>query len=65
MSMLLTDDNDRPIPELLVGVALGWGGIESLRYALLIIVLGFAAWSVVHYTLAARTLAADLLAKEA
>jgi MFS family permease len=40
-------------------------GAESLRYALLIVVLGFASWSVLHYTLAARTLSADLLAKEA
>ena len=40
-------------------------GTESLRYALLIVVLAFASWSVLHYTLAARTLSADLLAKEA
>ena len=38
-------------------------GIESLRYALLITVVGFAAWSVIHYVLAARTLRADLEAR--
>ena len=35
-------------------------GNESLRYALLTTVVGFAAWSVVHYLLAARSLRADL-----
>lgn len=39
-------------------------GVESLRYALLITVVGFAMWSVLHYTLAARTLAEDLRAKD-
>ena len=38
-------------------------GIESLRYALLCTVVVFALWSVVHYTLAARTLREDLQAK--
>ena len=37
---------------------------ESLRYALLILVVFFAAWSVLHYTLAGRTLLADLRATE-
>jgi hypothetical protein len=36
-------------------------GVESLRYALLIVVSGFAAWSVIHYALAARTLRQDLV----
>ena len=40
-------------------------GIESLRYALLSVVVTFAAWSVLHYALAARTLVADLKAKDA
>ncbi len=39
-------------------------GVESLRYAMLSTVVIFAAWSVVHYALAARTLPADLRAKE-
>lgn len=38
-------------------------GIESLRYALLITVVTFAAWSVLHYALAARTLREDLAAR--
>lgn len=38
---------------------------ESLRYALLIIVVAGAAWSVLHYLLAARTLREDLVAKDA
>lgn len=38
-------------------------GVESLRYALLITVAGFAAWSVLHYVLAARTLREDLAAQ--
>ncbi|MEE8165057.1 MAG: MFS transporter, partial [Myxococcota bacterium] len=33
---------------------------ESLRYALLIVVTSFAAWSVIHYLCAARTLRQDL-----
>ena len=40
-------------------------GVESLRYALLFIVVGFALWSVVHYALAARTLREDLKAQHA
>lgn len=57
----------------MIGLALGPQGVgilsdllvptfekESLRYALLIVVVGFAAWSVLHYTIAARTLRADL-----
>ena len=40
-------------------------GIESLRYSLLIIVVSFSAWSIVHYALAARTLREDLLRKDA
>jgi MFS family permease len=40
-------------------------GAASVRYALLWVVLAGAAWSTVHYALAARTLRADLLAKEA
>ena len=39
-------------------------GNESLRYALLITVVGFAIWSVFHYTLAARTLREDLERRE-
>lgn len=39
-------------------------GVESLRYALLFTVVTFAVWSVVHYTLAARTLVQDLQAKD-
>jgi len=39
-------------------------GNESLRYALLITIVSFAAWSVLHYTLAARTLREDLLVKD-
>jgi MFS family permease len=35
-------------------------GNESLRYALLITVVTFAAWSVLHYGMASRTLQADL-----
>ena len=38
-------------------------GIESLRYALLTIVVVCAAWSIFHYGMAARTLREDLLAK--
>jgi MFS family permease len=40
-------------------------GVESLRYALLSVVVSCAAWSAVHYALAARTLRDDLLAKGA
>jgi len=39
-------------------------GIESIRYALLSVVVIGSVWSVLHYVLAARTLQADLLAKE-
>jgi len=35
-------------------------GVESVRYALLWVVLVGAAWSTLHYALAARTLRADL-----
>jgi predicted MFS family arabinose efflux permease len=35
-------------------------GVESVRYALLIVVAAGAAWSTLHYALAARTLRADL-----
>ncbi len=35
-------------------------GVEALRYSLLTIVVTFAAWSVAHYALAARTLESDL-----
>ena len=35
-------------------------GIESLRYALLATVVSFAAWSVAHYLMAARSLRSDL-----
>ena len=35
-------------------------GIESIRYALLWTVVAGAAWSVVHYLIAARHLRADL-----
>jgi MFS family permease len=38
---------------------------ESLRYALLFIIVSGAAWSVLHYFLAARTIREDLRAKEA
>jgi MFS family permease len=40
-------------------------GVESLRYAMLSTVVIFAAWSVLHYALAARTLPQDLEAKNA
>jgi hypothetical protein len=40
-------------------------GEDSLRYAMLFIVVGMAFWSVVHYGLAARTLREDLTAKDA
>jgi len=39
-------------------------GVESLRYAMLFTGVFFAGWSVVHYALAARTLPADLKAKD-
>jgi MFS family permease len=39
-------------------------GNESLRYALLFTIVSFAIWSVLHYTLAARTLREDLLVKD-
>ena len=35
-------------------------GVESVRYALLIVVVVGAGWSTLHYALAARTLRADL-----
>jgi MFS family permease len=35
-------------------------GVESVRYALLFVVLAGAGWSTLHYALAARTLRADL-----
>jgi MFS family permease len=35
-------------------------GIDSLRYALLAIVVSFAGWSVIHYLFAARSLRSDL-----
>ena len=38
-------------------------GVESLRYAMLSVVVVFAAWSVVHYALAARSIRGDLEAK--
>jgi MFS family permease len=38
-------------------------GVESIRYALLAVVATCAAWSTVHYFLAARTLRHDLEAK--
>jgi len=38
-------------------------GVESVRYALLWVVMAGAAWSTVHYALAARTLRADLAAR--
>ncbi len=60
----------------MIGLALGPQGVgilsdllaptfghESLRYALLTTIVTFAAWSVVHYALAARTLRADLEAR--
>jgi MFS family permease len=37
-------------------------GTESLRYALLVVVVSFALWSIVHYALAARSLREDLQA---
>jgi MFS family permease len=39
-------------------------GVDALRYALLATVATGAAWSAVHFTFAARTLRADLLAKD-
>ena len=39
-------------------------GVDSIRYALLGTVVVGAAWSSVHYLLAARTLAEDLRAKD-
>jgi MFS family permease len=57
----------------MIGLALGPQGVgilsdllvptfgnESLRYALLITVVGFALWSMIHYAMASRTLRADL-----
>ncbi len=38
-------------------------GVESVRYALLWVVMAGAAWSTMHYALAARTLRADLASK--
>jgi hypothetical protein len=35
-------------------------GVESVRYALLVVVAVGAGWSTLHYALAARTLRADL-----
>jgi MFS family permease len=40
-------------------------GTESLRYALLSVVLTFSVWSILHYTLAARTLREDLTRRDA
>jgi nitrate/nitrite transporter NarK len=40
-------------------------GVDSIRYALLCTVVVGAAWASLHYTLAARTLREDLLAKDA
>jgi hypothetical protein len=37
-------------------------GVESIRYALLYVVLAGSAWSAVHYVLGARTLRRDLQA---
>jgi MFS family permease len=37
-------------------------GTDSLRYALLVVVVSFAAWSVIHYGLAARSIREDLQA---
>ena len=39
-------------------------GVDAIRYALLGTVAAGAAWSSVHFHLAARTLRADLLAKD-
>jgi len=39
-------------------------GVESIRWALLSVVVSCAAWSTIHYVLAARTLREDLAAKE-
>jgi MFS family permease len=57
----------------MIGLALGPQGVgilsdllvplfekESLRYALLIVIVGFASWSILHYVIAARTLREDL-----
>jgi hypothetical protein len=41
------------------------GSVDALRYALLGTIVVCAAWSAVHFALAARTLRADLLAKDA
>ena len=38
-------------------------GQESLRYALLSVVVVFGLWSMLHFFLAARTLASDMKAK--
>jgi MFS family permease len=40
-------------------------GLDGLRYALLSTVVVCAAWSAIHFALAARTLRADLLVKDA
>ena len=40
-------------------------GVEAVRYALLIVVLGGAAWSTLHYLLATRRLREDLAARDA
>jgi MFS family permease len=39
-------------------------GVQSIRYALLFVVVTGSAWSSLHYFLAARTLGEDLRAKE-
>lgn len=39
-------------------------GVESLRYALLFVVVAGNAWSALHYALAARTLRVDLKVKD-
>ncbi len=39
-------------------------GVEAIRYALLVVVVVGSSWAVLHYFLAARTLRADLKAKD-
>ena len=39
-------------------------GVEAIRYALLFVVVTGSSWAVFHYFMAARTLRADLKAKD-
>lgn len=54
---------------IFVGVLSDWlkpsFGVDAIRYALLVTVASGSCWSALHYVLAARTLRADLQAKDA